>query len=62
MAIKQRKAEISANKNKYFEVTTTKIVSAPNKTEALAAAKRARVSDTTVEQIPATIAREYLTA
>ena len=49
---------MSANKNKYFEVTTTKIVSAPNKTEALAAAKRARNGETTVEQISATVARE----
>lgn len=35
---------MSDNKNKWFEVTTTSIVSAPSQTEAVAAAQRKRAA------------------
>lgn len=48
---------MSANKNKYYRVITSKIVSAPNKAEAQVVAKRVRNSTTSVEQITAATAQ-----
>lgn len=55
---------MSSNKNKYFEVTTSVIVKAPNKTEALSVASRKRgasgeilSTDTWVENLTAASAK-----
>jgi hypothetical protein len=59
---------MSANKFKYFEVTTTKVVRALNKRDAITAASRASrvpntevmVSEVWAERIPATNAHQLV--
>lgn len=54
---------MSENKNKWFEVTTTKLVAAPTKAQARRLAVRARVGttlSTEVTQVPAAAARRAL--